>query len=106
MDLSYNYKFPELDLFFSIISKLPDLEKFNYTNGSENVRINESQISYYESLGYWRGVIQFNGHRNHNPNSGCKGFRCMNNGIESKYVNPNDIPTYQSQGWVFGRIKS
>lgn len=105
-DVSLVYKFDNLNKLSEILDNCQKVKLYNFTNGSENIKIDESQIPHYESLGYWRGLTQFNGHKNHNPNSGCKGFRYMNNGIEYKYVNPKDIPIYQSHGWKFGRLRS
>lgn len=103
--LAIIHHFNELNKLVGILRNLPEPKQYNYTNGIRNIRIKEIDISYYEERGYWRGITQFNGHRNHNPNSGCKGFKWINNGIENKYCNPNEIESHLSNGWKLGKLK-
>lgn len=99
----HNFSF--IDEFNEVAERLPKMKVFNYTNGKENVRITEDLISKYESLGYHRGVTQFNGHKNHNPNFGCKGYRWVNDSISvNKFIRAEELDSFLSIGWKLGII--
>lgn len=95
--------------------KNPAYGRHWYNNGLENKFLSDEDYeNNFKNFGFVRGMIRFKEHnekissslkgkkRNY---SSIQGRKLINNGIENKYVYPDEIQSYLDNGWNYGRVK-
>lgn len=106
LELSYQYlRKGEVIVFDNIIGKYIKITSIEYHKNRDRYKmpseLNKPSEDVKKRISDTMKILVKNGKNDH-----LKRRKWMNNGIESKRILEEDIFTYQSQGWVFGRMKS